>query len=186
MLEIRPDETHVLALDRDFDAILKTWNAGHRSGVKKAQKAGVTVRCAPTLDDWRAYYGVYEDSVRRWGENAHGRQSWALFEAMYARKSAHIRLWLAEYQGAIISGIVCFYAPQHVVYWHGATLEAHFELGPSKLVMYEAIRHASENGYRWFDFNPSGGLDGVREFKRRFGAVPLACPLVVARAWWER
>jgi Acetyltransferase (GNAT) domain len=185
-VKIVADETQVLALDGDFDAIFKHWTKGHRSAAKKAAREGVTARCASTLDDWGAYYDVYKDSLRRWGEHAHGQQPWALFEAMHARKSVNIRLWLAEYQGVIIGGALCFYAPRHVVYWHGAALEAYFHLNPANLLMYEAIRHACEMGYRWFDFNPSGGLDGVRAFKKSFGAETLACPVVARRAWWER
>jgi hypothetical protein len=31
----------------------------------------------------------------------------------------------------------------------------------------------------WFDFNPSGGHEGVRAFKAGFGAQLLSCPVVV-------
>jgi lipid II:glycine glycyltransferase (peptidoglycan interpeptide bridge formation enzyme) len=41
------------------------------------------------------------------------------------------------------------------------------------------IRHAVEHGYRWFDFNPSGGHEGVQKFKARFGTVPLSCPMIL-------
>jgi lipid II:glycine glycyltransferase (peptidoglycan interpeptide bridge formation enzyme) len=44
--------------------------------------------------------------------------------------------------------------------------------------LYEVIKNACEKGYTWFDFNPSGGLEGVKAFKERFGAQALKCPIV--------
>jgi CelD/BcsL family acetyltransferase involved in cellulose biosynthesis len=64
------------------------------------------------------------------------------------------------------------------VYWHGAALQSAFELRPSTLLLAHVIEDACGRGCRWFDFNPSRGLTGVREFKRRFGAQPLYCPVV--------
>jgi hypothetical protein len=54
------------------------------------------------------------------------------------------------------------------------------------LLMAEAIRDASLRGYRWFDFNPSGGHAGVQDFKRRFGAIPLAAPVIRTATGWRR
>jgi hypothetical protein len=48
------------------------------------------------------------------------------------------------------------------------------------------MRHASETGYRWFDFGPSAGLEGVRRFKKSFGATPLDCAYVdIEPEIWE-
>ena len=52
-----------------------------------------------------------------------------------------VRLWLAELDGQIIAGALCFYAKQHVVYWHGAALTEHFRVRiedvPSEPVEHE-------------------------------------------------
>jgi hypothetical protein len=44
--------------------------------------------------------------------------------------------------------------------------------------MYEIIKSCCEEGYSWFDFNPSAGLEGVRAFKESFGAKPLPSHVV--------
>ncbi len=44
---------------------------------------------------------------------------------------------------------------------------------PNNLLYEHAIRHAAEEGYRWFDCNPSAGLPGVIEFKKHLGTIPL-------------
>jgi len=77
---------------------------------------------------------------------------------------------------------LCLAGLQVVVYWHGATLEAAFELRPSTLLLHEAVRDACAYGAAWFDLNPSAGLEGVREFKRCFGTQTLSCPVVVRQS----
>lgn len=146
--------------------------------MKQARRGGVTVRLADGVDDWRAYYGAYEDSVRRWGDSTSTVYRWPLFERLAQSDSGSVRLWLAVHGGQVVAGSLCFYAKRHVVYWHGAAHSESFKMRPVNLLIYEAVREACAEGYRWFDFNPSGGLEGVRAFKKSFGTVELACPVV--------
>jgi hypothetical protein len=69
---------------------------------------------------------------------------------------------------------VCFYHRQHVVYWHGASLESAFAVRPVHRLFHRTIEHACVAGHRWFDFNPSGGLEGVIRFKDGFGCQRLS------------
>jgi len=172
------EETHSLSLKEGFHAIFKGWTKGHKSAVAKARREEVSVRMGSTLDDWHSYYRVYEASLRRWGGRASSRYHWEIFEEMLRRRSNHIRLWLAIHRDKVVAGALCFYAKRHVVYWHGAALEDYFPLRPVHLLMYEAIKDACGGGYFWFDFNPSGPHEGVRGFKKSFGAIPLPCPVV--------
>lgn len=172
------DETHSLNLTDGFEAVYKGWTKGHRSAARKARKEGVTVGIATTLDDWYSYYAVYEDSLRRWGNSASCIYRWEIFGEMFRRGSPYIKLWLASYRGRLIAGALCFYAKNHIVYWHGAALEDYFYLRPVHLLLYETINDACENGYSWFDFNPSGEHEGVKAFKKSFGAKPLQCPMI--------
>ena len=170
---VQNDETHALDLSAGFDEIYRGWTKGHASAARKARKAGVLVRVAQNQKDWEKYFRVYEDSLSRWGANTTSTYSRSLFEIMFRRASPNIKLWLAEYDGLVVAGALCFYSSQHVVYWHGAALSNYFEVRPVNLLMYDTIRDAAYRGFRWFDFNPSGGLEGVRAFKQSFGAVAL-------------
>ena len=170
--------THALQLSEGFGAIQARWTKGHRSAARKASREGVSVLLAASPEEWRSYYDVYEDSLRRWGGRASSRYEWELFEAMLKRQLRNIRLWLACFRGQVISGALCLYAKTHVAYWHGASLEEHFHRRPAHLLMQAAIGNACEEGFRWFDFNPSGGHAGVVAFKRSFAAQELACPVL--------
>lgn len=175
------DETQVIPLEAGFDRVIRTWTKGHRSAASKARREGVEVGVAQSAGDWIEYHRVHLDSIRRWGDRARTTYDRRFFERMGERGSPRIRLWTARHSGRLIAGALCFYAGRHVVYWHGAALETHFELRPVHLLMHDAIRHACDNGYAWFDLNPSGALDGVRAFKKSFGARAEPCPVVRRR-----
>jgi len=180
------DETHALRLSDDMDAIEKRFSKGHRGAIRAARKNGVTVSLATELEQWKSYYSAYEDSLRRWGPRATSRYTWSLFDDLYRLASPRVRLWVAERDGELLAGALCFYARSHVGWWHGAAFESAFHLRPVNLLLAEAIRDASRCGYSWFDFNPSGGHAGVESFKRRFGATPLAAPVIRTATGWRR
>jgi CelD/BcsL family acetyltransferase involved in cellulose biosynthesis len=176
------DQTHVIDLLPGFDDICKKSTSGHRRAVNKALREGVSIRLASSEADWHAYYHTYEDSLQRWGAKASSVYDWAFFNAIFQMNSPYIKLWLAMYKDAVISGALIFYAKKHVVYWHGAALATYFHLRPSNLLLYEAIKDACEKGYSWFDFNPSGGHEGVTAFKKSFGATVLQSQVVNIRS----
>ena len=172
-------ETHAINLQKGFEFIATNMSRDHRRAVKKANQNGITVRIASSIDDWRDYYQVYEDTVSRWGNRLLGEKySWSLFEDMFDRHSSNIELWLATHQNKVIAGALFFHSKKHFDDWHSAAIEASLNLKPVNLLLYEVIKHACEKGYDWFDFNPSAGLQGVRSFKEGFGAEPLKCPIV--------
>ena len=176
--EVRNDETHTLNLECGFEVIHKEWTKGHASAVRKARKAGVKIREAITLQDWGEYYRIYEDSLERWGESASSRYGWRLFQCMHDLSSSNIKLWLATSEDQVVAGALCLYAKNHVGYWHGSALAKYYNLRPVNLLMYEIINNSCARGYQWFDFNPSGGHEGVRAFKKSFGAKARESPIM--------
>jgi hypothetical protein len=180
------DNTHVLRLTGDMKAIERRFSKGHRAAIRAARKNGVTISLATELEDWRRYYSAYEDSLRRWGPRATSRYTWGLFDQFFRLASPRVRLWIAERDGELLAGALCFYARSHVDWWHGAAFESAFHLRPVNLLIAEVIREASQRGYSWFDFNPSGGHAGVEKFKRHFGATPLAAPVIRTATSWRR
>ncbi len=176
------EETQSIDLRGGFDAVETLWaksggGAALRK-VRKARKSGVTVKLATDLSDWQRYYGVYEESCRRWGESASSRYGWELFQDMVERASAHIKLWAAYHEKNLVAGALCFYARRHVVYWHGAALDDYFSYRPVNLLMHEIAADACERGCAWLDLNPSGELEGVRAFKKSLGATSLPSPVI--------
>lgn len=175
------DETHAIHLEKDFNLLFKNQSSTVRKA-RKAEKAGVEISLATTLSEWREYYDVYQSSLKRWGEKAISEYRWDIFQKIFERNSNNIRLWIAHYQGRIVSGAVCLYANRNIMYWHGASLEEFFQVRPVNLLMYTIMRDGYEQGYSWFDFGSSGGLESVAAFKKSFGATPLPCHVVCKSA----
>lgn len=165
--------THILELDSDFQVVKRNFSRGNKSNINKAIKKGVSIEIAQTYSEYREYYEIYKDSLSRWGDSASSHYSFNLFHNMYKINSQNIKLWLAKVDNKAIAGALVFYQNKHAVTWHGACLQSHFNYRPNNLLYAEIIRNACENGYKYFDFNPSGGHDGVVRFKESFGSKQL-------------
>ena len=173
--EIEEDETYAVNLDCGFDGVIDRCYHGHQCSFRKAQKEGLSITIAETEKDWKEYYDVYLDSLRRWGESALSKIEWDFFQLLFSFSSPNIRLWLVRDGSVVIAGGLCFYAKKHLVCWHAANLEAYFSKRPMNFLFMEIMRDACANGYKWFDFNTSAHLEGVKTFKKRFGASELKC-----------
>lgn len=183
----KSDETHAIRLSKSPDEILKSFKPPYRSQIRKAAASGrFEIAPATSLEDWRAYFGVYQDSLRRWGDTAEDGYEWRLFEAMYRLGSPNIVLWLARYDGQVVSGDICVYSKAHAAYWHGSTLADHLRTGAAKLLKFEVIKAAHAAGHAWYDFNPSAGLEGVKFFKEGFNAEVLPAPIVYVDTTFKR
>ena len=173
-----PDTTYVLNLQREFNAIVKSWTKGHRSAVTKARNAGMRIRVGDTEKDWRDYYKIYLSTFSRWGDRATSKYKWNFFKILSDADSQYVKLWIAEYQEKPVAGAVIFYAKRHAVYGYSAALGEFFQLRPVNLIIYEIVNDLHARNYLWFDFNASGGHKGVMNFKKSFGSVEQPCSII--------
>ncbi len=167
--------TQVLDLTKGFDLIRKSFSKGHRADITVSRKNGVEVKIASCRDEVEAYFKVYQDAIKRWGDQASGFYPIGLFYNLFqlGEYGKTVKLWIACLQGRVIAGAWSLYHNQHVVYWHGAVHSQYTSFHPTHLLVATMIEDACRNGFRWFDFNPSGGLEGVERFKNGFGAQYL-------------
>lgn len=169
----RQDFTQALALTTDEAALQRGLNRGAKSNLNQARKQGVTVRQAAADSDRQRYYGLYRDTLKRWGDKALFTYPEDFFHAVFSHAGPHVKVWLAEKDSAIIAGAVIFYWNRIASYWHGASRQDFFSCYPNNMLHMEIIRHAAAAGFAHYDFGPSGGQEGVARFKRSFGAAEL-------------
>lgn len=182
-IKIKQDQdTHIIELSGGFEGIQKDFSRGNTRSIKKAVDFGLTTHLSTDPADWEVFFEIYQDAVKRWGNNASSQYSWELFKEFQRRDSKDIKLWFAEDKGKKVSGAIAFYAKKHVVGWCGTTLSDYLKLSPFTLLVTEIIKKASEENFKWFDFNPSGKHAGVESWKDKFGAKTLHCPIVLASA----
>lgn len=167
--------TQVLDLEPGIDRILKSFRKGHKADLKAARRKGVEIKLASSIQEVDAYFEVYQNALVRWGEKAGGFYPRQLFYNLFRlpEYGGAVKLWLAVYQGRVIAGAWLFYHNDHAVYWHGAVHSKYMSCHPVHLLITAAIEESSQSGFRWFDFNPSGGLKGVEHFKSGFGTQSL-------------
>ncbi len=162
--------THIVPLNADFEQLKSQFSRGQKSNVKQAEKKGVTVRLADSLEDYEQYYAIYQETIKRWGERAGTTYPWNLFLNLFETRNHDIKLWLAEKQRNIIAGVLTLYCNYTILYWHGSSLKEYFDHYPNNLLHMEIIKDGCTRGYRNYDLNPSGGHQGVVKFKESFSA----------------
>lgn len=185
----REEQTRLIDLTRGIETIYKETTHAHKKALKKAAREGVTVREASGAGDWREYFAVYETALAHWStlgpeKRTRARYGWDIFRLMHEEPAPEEKLWLALRDGRIIAGIVCFYwAGRHIVTWHAAALAEYNQFRPNNALYWEIIRDAQRRGFAWFDFNPSGGYEGVVSFKDNFGGETRRARLLDKRSW---
>lgn len=183
------DFTQVIDLSSGFESVLDLWKQDGGTILRKSRKSkrkGVVIKVAGSLSDWQEYFECYQESLKRWGDSVSSNYSWRLFEIIFKRNSPNIKLWIALHNNKTIAGALCFYLNKHAVYWHGASKALYFPLRPINLLMHEIIKDSCENNYEWFDFNPSGGHEGVIQFKNSFRPKKLLSHILVNQSKMKR
>ncbi|MFO7181752.1 MAG: GNAT family N-acetyltransferase [Pseudomonadota bacterium] len=178
-LQCRADSTHVVELNADPEELLRRFRRSCRNDIKRALKQGrITVEPARSVEEWRAYYEVYQHTLGRWGHRSNEGYPWELFECMMSLGCPELTLWLGRFDGRIVGGALCLYAKRHVGGWHAATLGEYLRENVFKVENYLIMVDALRRGFVWYDMNPSAWLSGVSAFKENFHAKKLPAPLV--------
>ena len=129
---------------------------------------------AATLDDYRAYFGAYRDTVDRWGKPADYGYGWELFEQCHALSMRHpdqIKLWLivvderdGRWHDRRSIGIGT------AVAWHGAMCREYLRFRAMNVVDTEIIRDAIALRLSLLRFQPKRRHSWDYGYKGRFGA----------------
>jgi predicted N-acyltransferase len=176
------DETQILGLQRGYDRLYGEFRPTNRNRIRKAQKAGVTVRRGHTTDDYLSYHRVLLDCAKHWdGRVRFGRD---FFVALSETDSDSIQLWLAEHDGNVVAALVNFLHGDSVMNWGNVMLRGARALSPMNLLHAEAIREAAGDGLATYNFGSSSGFDGVDAFKTTFGTTRVGYSHFILQKRW--
>lgn len=160
--------THILQLNRPWEKIEAGFEMRCMRAIKKAKHSNIHISLADSLDDYKKYYEIYLDSVKRWKSNF--KFPFDLFRNLQQLHSNHINLWIAKKEKIIIGGILNFNFNKNIIYWHGCSLAKYWKYSPNNLLHMAAIKSAHEQECNYYDFGASANLEGVIKFKESFGA----------------
>lgn len=168
--------THLLSLEGGVEKVEAGFSKMVHRHLRSASRDGVVIRRGNSLRDFSIYAHLMQAATRRWKIEKPPFPS-ALYEALAMLPAEKVKLWLAEYEGKTVGGLVSIhYTPERVMYWSGALDEDYARLNASKLLQHEAIRDACTHSAKVYNMGPSIGfdgkqLDGVRQAKEALGAA---------------
>ena len=181
------DTTHLLALpdteEAYWDGLLTT---AQRNDWRRLVKKGVTVEETRDRRDADAVYELYRASFAHWGGEPRFVYPLSFYRAILAHGGEAVRLTVVRHEGRLAGG--CF-----VLRWNGKAhyLAGYFDrearaLRPAALLQIESILRAIRDGYRWYDFLPSGGHASVEDFKASLGGQSTPFPIWTRRGGLHR
>lgn len=169
VLDISPDEKTLLA------GMKEKW----RYNIRLASRRGVVVRLGEGQADLDAFYRLYETTSERDKFFINNKSHYEDIMRLFG-KDEHAQLFIAEYEGTPIAGIIVLVAGPWSYYMYGASSNAYREKMPNHLLQWTAIQWSKKRGCRYYNFRgipeileEGQEMYGIYLFKRGFGGYAL-------------
>jgi len=162
---------HALSLSEKEDQIFSGFRDSTKRNIKRALKEGVEVGIFTSFDSVKEFYRLHCLTRRDHGLPP---QPYRFFKNIYQyviSKGSGIVV-LTSYQSKYIAGAVFFHLGRKVLYKYGASDRRYQHLRANNLVMWEAIKWYSQNGYKSLCFGRTEPENqGLIQFKSGWGTT---------------
>ncbi len=182
---IQPPRTVRIDLTADEDAMLKGMKQKTRYNTRLGPKKGVTVRRG-TRHDIPTFTKMMRVTGQRNQFGVHDPKYYEVaFDLFNQLLPGSVALFIAEYEGEPLAGVMAFAYGRQGSYLYGASNNEHREKMPAYIVQWEAMKWAKEQGCDFYDMwgvpdeeletleaqfkERNDGLWGVYRFKRGWG-----------------
>src|SRR5712692_335471 len=169
---VAPYATFIKELNHPEETLFKEVHADYRKKIRSAMKVGVQIKSGMQYLD--TAFSIVADTLKRSGA-AHFVRNRDEFRKSILSFGENVRIFLADYQGAVQACLVVPFSEYSAYTYYGGTISEPVK-GAMHLVHWEAIRQLREMGVQRFNFqgvrvNPERGSkeEGIRTFKERFG-----------------
>ncbi len=180
---IQPQTTVWIDLTPSEEEILARMKQKWRYNVRLAGRKGVVVRQGD-INDVERFIKLMQVTGRRKDFGVHEPDYYRTFWRLFA-PAGHAALFVAEFEGEMLAGIMVAQAGDKAYYFYGASGNKRRNLMPSHLLQWQAMRWAKARGCTGYDLwgvpdevglnpdapipDPPTGMWGVWRFKRGFG-----------------
>jgi hypothetical protein len=176
-----PHRAHLLDLKGGWEEVWsKRFQGTKRTGVRRAERRGVTVECGTAGQLVPEFYHLLELAAARWARMQHEphwlairrlrhRDPLAKFEAIGKHLRERCHIWLARVEGRPAAAIMVLQGT-NAYYYRGAMDEEMMKYPASDLLQHYAIKDACLAGCRYYYMGDSGWSISLAQFKERFGA----------------
>jgi hypothetical protein len=159
---------HTLDLSGDEEITFRRFRDSTRSTIRKTIKQGVEINIDHSLDSLKKFYVLNCMTRQRHGIPP---QPFVFFKNLFDHIiSKHQGMVvLAFHHGKVVAGAVFLHFGEVANYKYSASDYQYRHLGATGLVLWEAIRWYSQNGFKVIDFGRTDPDNkGLRVFKRGF------------------
>jgi lipid II:glycine glycyltransferase (peptidoglycan interpeptide bridge formation enzyme) len=144
---VQPRTTIVVDLTPDLATIAARQKPKWRYNIGLAARRGVTVRQGSAAD-----LAIFYELLRQTGQrDRFAIHSLAYYQEFFRHLGDQARLFLAEYQGNILAGIVITVFGDQAIYMYGASSSEQRNLMPNHLLQWEAMKWAQAQGCATYD-----------------------------------
>ncbi len=179
---IQPARTILLDITPDEESLLAHMKEKWRYNLRLAQRKGVQIRVAQTVEDVRNWYRLLQTTGVRDDFGIHTFDYYLAAWRIFAPRNQGCLL-LAEYDGQLLAGIFVGLMGRQAIYLYGASSNEHRNLMPNYLLQWEAIRWARSQGATCYDFwgipetdDANEAMAGVYRFKSGWGGRVVRFP----------
>ena len=162
---------HTLDLSINNDEqIFSNFRDSTKRNIKKAIREGANVAICDSLNSINEFYQLNCQTRK---EHGLPPQPYHFFKKIYehiiSKKLGFVVL--ASYNNKVIAGAVYFHFGANAIYKYGASMKEYQNLRVNNLIMWEAIKWYSQNGYKNFSFGRTEPENhGLLQFKEGWGA----------------
>ncbi len=184
----QPENTLMLDLNLTEEQLLKEMKPKGRYNIKVAEKHGVKIRVSHGEPrDIDAFYSLLQQTTGRDEFSGHDKKYYEdmmqIFGPHVEKAHPQAKLYLAEYEGKHVAGMIVTYCKDTATYYFGASSNEHRNVMAPYLLQWQAIRDAKTHGCTVYDFlgiapslpgspdevDRSHAWAGVTDFKLKFG-----------------
>jgi len=173
---VQPRRTIIVDLRPDPEALLARMKSKWRYNVRLSERKGITIRAAG-VEGVDAFYALMVATGERDAFGIHSKAYYRRALDLFAPQG-RAQLFLAEYQGAPVAGLMAYAFNEQAWYFYGASSDAHRERMPNHGLQWRAMLWAKDKGCKQYDLwgipdvdeDPEAApLAGVQRFKEGFG-----------------
>ena len=170
--DMQPKEIFVMPIDGDEKDILSRMKSKTRYNIRLAEKKGVKVFVSHEQRHVDAFCDLVEVTAKRDGITPHPRAYYR--KMLQAIPESMLKLYVAEYEGAVVAANLVVFFGEYATYLHGASGNDHREMMAPYLLQWRQIQDARANGCEHYDFGgvKMGDVEstwaGITRFKNGF------------------
>jgi hypothetical protein len=161
--------THLLRLDGSDADIISRAKPRMRSYLRRIEDAGYECRLERSgseirMADW------YRQGSAAWQSGNTLPMPDAFFDALQASSMAEV--WSVHRDDQCVAAALFLLGKDSISYQASGSLRHQGTISPMDALIWVVAREYRDRGYRVLNLGASEGLDSVRQFKEKFGALP--------------